>query len=439
MDGKRYALALSILLAASFVANLGFSAFGPVLPYLILALKGVLEELPELVAGTVEAHKGAVEFGMLTAAFMATRAPMAAVVGILSDAFGRKRTMLAGMTLYFAVSLGFLLSNDILLFALFRALQGAASAMVWPVAEAYIADITPKWSRGKALSAYVSSMFVAEIAGPAVGVAVYKLYVAMFGSADLLAALKSPIAFLAISCLASAIAMGFLPSINAREPSGGGCSWRAALEGVLGSLKALPPGISRSIKAIYVNGFVNGIAMGIIQTAAITYIIEEVAKDPLYIGLFISVMSAVALPATMVAGYVSDRMQKRKPIALLGYILGRSTFFALPFAKSPEIVLALGALFGVLFGLSAPVMRALQADLSTQAVRGTVFGVQQFFFNSGTFAGALLGGWLTREFARAKLALLGYEVGGYAAPFWLAALLGLAAVAVFAVYVEESP
>ena len=55
MDGKRYALALSILLAASFVANLGFSAFGPVLPYLILALKGVLEELPELVAGTVEA------------------------------------------------------------------------------------------------------------------------------------------------------------------------------------------------------------------------------------------------------------------------------------------------------------------------------------------------------------------------------------------------
>ena len=85
--------ALIILLLASFIVNLGFSALSPVFPYLVLALKGVLKELPELTTGSVQAHLGALEFGFLMAAFMATRAPVAIFSGFLSDLFGRKRTI----------------------------------------------------------------------------------------------------------------------------------------------------------------------------------------------------------------------------------------------------------------------------------------------------------------------------------------------------------
>jgi len=67
--------AVFLLLLASFTVNLGFSALSPVFPYLVLALKGVLQELPEFVAGTIQAHVGALEFGFLMAAFMLTRAP----------------------------------------------------------------------------------------------------------------------------------------------------------------------------------------------------------------------------------------------------------------------------------------------------------------------------------------------------------------------------
>ncbi|HDD56802.1 MAG TPA: MFS transporter, partial [Nitrososphaeria archaeon] len=148
--------ALIILLLASFIVNLGFSALSPVFPYLVLALKGVLKELPELTTGSIQAHLGALEFGFLMAAFMATRAPVAIFSGFLSDLFGRKRTIVLGMFLYLASATGFILAQDVTSLIIFRAVQGIASGMVWPVAEAYLADVTGRWQRGKALSAYVS-------------------------------------------------------------------------------------------------------------------------------------------------------------------------------------------------------------------------------------------------------------------------------------------
>jgi len=178
-------------------------------PTLVLALKGVLKELPELTAGAIQAHLGAIEFGFLMAAFMATRAPIAIFSGFLSDLFGRKRTMILGMFLYLIATIGFILAPDVLTLIIFRAVQGAASAMVWPVAEAYLADVTGRWQRGKALSAYVASMLIAELIGPGIGVAVYKAWCILFGGADYITALKSPIIFLAFVTLISLITLAF--------------------------------------------------------------------------------------------------------------------------------------------------------------------------------------------------------------------------------------
>ena len=64
----------------------------PVFPYLVLAIKGVLKELPEL-SMEVRAYAGAIEFGALMAVFMAARAPTAFSSGFLSDFLGRRRIM----------------------------------------------------------------------------------------------------------------------------------------------------------------------------------------------------------------------------------------------------------------------------------------------------------------------------------------------------------
>jgi len=423
-----------VLILASFTVNLGFSALSPLFPYIILAVRGLLRELPELTTETLSAHKGAVELGLLAAVFMAARAPTAGIVGFLSDATGKKLVIAMGMALYLASSLGFLASNNLVLFMLFRGLQGAASAMVWPVAEAYLAEITPRWSRGKAISAYTSSMLIAQMLGPSVGVAVYKLYATLFNPADVLTALKAPIAFLAAMCSISLLTVLLLPPLEKSREAGRA---KTGLRRVFRELGRMPGSAARSLKVIYGSGLVNGIAMGILNTAAITYIIEVIVKDPLYLGIFFSTFFLAALPSTLLAGYLSDRIRRRKPLVLAGYTLGNAVFLLIPFIKSYTVLLVGGAFLSLIFGLSTPTMRALQADLTPRGVRGSVFGLQQLVFNAVTLIGALAGGYLVKEYAESTMTLLGHELTGYVVPFWIAGVLGLLTTAFFALYVEE--
>ena len=91
--------------------------------------------------------------------------------------------------------------------------------------------------------------------------------------------------------------------------------------------RMLPANISRSFKVLYVNGMINGLAMGIINTVAIVYVIEIVAKDPIFLGLFFSVFSLASLPIALIAGQVSDKLKRRKPLIVSGYLFGRIAFF----------------------------------------------------------------------------------------------------------------
>lgn len=428
-------LMVSLLLLASFIVNLGFSAFMPIFPYLVLAIKGVLRELPEL-AMSIRAHTGALEFGVLMAAFMATRAPTALSSGVLSDLLGRRKVMVIGLLLYFISSLGFFLSSTFLGLLISRALQGVASGMVWPVAEAYLADVTKRWQRGKTLSSYVASMLIAELIGPSVGVLIYKGWVMLYGPADYLTALKSPAIFLAILSFISALMVLPLP-----EASSGNFNRRSGLGGTfkhLSSLmKSLPTSISRSLKVIYFNGVANGFALGILQTAQAIYVIQYVSKDPAFLGILFTVFAASALPATLLSGYLTDRIRRRKPIIILGYVFGRGCLFIIPFIRDPLTFLLAVIPLSMTFGVSMPAMRALQADLTPRDVRGTVFGLQQFFFNGGIFAGSILGGFLTRLLTPEVYRLLSLSLEGIIIPFWLTGLVGAVTTTLFVLYVSE--
>jgi MFS family permease len=424
---------------ASFVINLGYSAIEPTFPFLVLALKGLISEIPENIEGVIVAHQGALEFGILMAAFMLTRAPAAGLSGFLSDVFGRKKTIVYGMAMYLIVWIGFIISNEIWVLVLFRALQGIASAMVWPVAEAYLADISPQWKRGKVISSYTATMTVGEIIGPGIGVAIYKFYIVYFGKADILMAFKSPIVFLAIMSLASLMTLFLIPEIP-RKANPEDRKRRKMISGmkeVVEILKTLPSSVSRSIKTIYVNGLINGVGMGILSSIVIVYVIEFIVKDPLYIGLFTVVISLVTLPIMLFSGYISDRTKRRKPFIVLGYFLGRGAFFVIPFVRDYTTLMAVGIIAGLSFSMAMPIMRALQADLVSSDVRGTIFGLQQLFFNSGIFAGALFGGWLANTFAGLRFKILSFETTGYLIPFWISGILGITTALLFTLYVEE--
>jgi len=427
---------VAVIFAISFFVNLGFSCISPVFPYYILALKGVLVEIPEQIAGPIEAYKASLELGTLMAAFMISRAPTAVFVGYLSDLVGRKRIIVLGLALYLLTAVGFIFSPDIPFLILARALQGFSSAMVWPVAEALLTELVGKAGRGKAMSIYISLMNFAGILGPSIGVAVYKIYIGLASSPDLLTALRTPFIFLAaVSLIALLLSLSLPKGGGGRSPSSG--KPISSLDGVRSAFEGLVKEARQSIYVICLNGVVNGFGMGIMNTSAIVYVIQEVVKDPAGLGLLYSVGGLAIVISSILAGHASDRIGRRKGLVLVGYVLSRPLLFLIPFVRDLWALTFLYVVISLSFGIGMPLMRVLQAELTPSRIRGTIFGLQQTFFNSGAAVGSLIGGYLCAVLSTRSFNLLGFEVSGITIPFWITASLGVLTTILFWIYVHD--
>ncbi|HIC99351.1 MAG TPA: MFS transporter, partial [Pyrodictiaceae archaeon] len=149
-EGLRTTLLLSLI---SFLVSAGFSAVNLVLPYYLIALRGLLTQLPDTIS-RLPAHHVAVDVGLLVSSFMASRALLATLSGWIADTIGHKRSLFIGTILYILIMLLYYAWPDIKALFLGRIVQGIASALVWPTAEALLIASMPQCWRTRALSIY---------------------------------------------------------------------------------------------------------------------------------------------------------------------------------------------------------------------------------------------------------------------------------------------
>lgn len=168
-EGLRTTLLLSLI---SFLVSAGFSAVNLVLPYYLIALRGLLTQLPDTIS-RLPAHHVAVDVGLLVSSFMASRALLATLSGWISDTIGRKRSLFIGTTLYILIMLLYYAWPDVKALFLGRIVQGVASALVWPTAEALLVASIPQYWRTRALSIYIVSMSAGSTLGPLIGALAY--------------------------------------------------------------------------------------------------------------------------------------------------------------------------------------------------------------------------------------------------------------------------
>jgi DHA1 family multidrug resistance protein-like MFS transporter len=140
------------LFVAVAVAMLGIGIIAPILP---------------LYADTFGAS--GVAIGFVFAAFSISRSLLGPWVGRFSDRAGRKRILLAGLGASSVISILYLLAGNIWELAAFRFLQGAASVMVTPIAQAYVGDITPRGREGRTINLLYAAMFFGVALGPLLG------------------------------------------------------------------------------------------------------------------------------------------------------------------------------------------------------------------------------------------------------------------------------
>ncbi|HLZ01076.1 MAG TPA: MFS transporter [Bradyrhizobium sp.] len=146
------------------------------------------------------------------------------------------------------------------------------------------------------------------------------------------------------------------------------------------------------------------------------------------IGLIEGVGEATASISKLFSGWVSDRLGKRKALAIIGY--GLAALSKPLFALAPTSSLVLAARFSdrIGKGIRGAPRDAMVGDMVPAGLRGAAYGLRQALDTIGAFAGPLI-----------AIALMATLHDNFRLIFWLALIPGLLSVLVLLVGVREPP
>lgn len=190
-----------------------------------------------------------------------------------------------------------------------------------------------------------------------------------------------------------------------------------------------PVATARIPRAIWVLGFVSmlmDISSEMVHSLLPVFMVTALGASAFTVGLIDGAGEATALIAKLVSGTWSDRMGRRKPLAVAGYALGALSKPLFALAGSPGMVLGARLIDRVGKGLRGAPRDALVADIAPPEVRGAAFGLRQSLDTVGAFVGPLL-----------ALGLMLLWHNDFQAIFWVAIVPGLMAVALLALGVRE--
>ncbi|MDH5557751.1 MAG: MFS transporter [Alphaproteobacteria bacterium] len=195
-----------------------------------------------------------------------------------------------------------------------------------------------------------------------------------------------------------------------------------------------PPG-KQGIRAIpggvWALGFVSllmDVSSEMIHSLLPLFLVTQMGVGALAVGLIEGVAEATASIVKIFSGALSDRLGKRKLLALAGYGLAALTKPIFPLAATAGWVFFARFTDRIGKGIRGAPRDALVADLTPPELRGAAYGLRQALDTIGAFAGPLLAIVLMIAFA-----------GDMRAVFWIAAIPAFAAVLVLALAVRDPP
>lgn len=195
------------------------------------------------------------------------------------------------------------------------------------------------------------------------------------------------------------------------------------------TLTASPPEKRAIPRSIWALGFVSmlmDISSEMIHALLPIYMVAVLGTSVLAVGLIEGIAEATASIVKVYSGALSDKLGKRKLLAILGYGLGALSKPVFPLAGT------LGWLVGARFidrvgkGIRGAPRDALVADITPPELRGAAYGLRQTLDTIGAFLGPLL-----------AIGLMWLTANHFQTVFWIAVLPAFLAVWVLAVFVKE--
>jgi DHA1 family multidrug resistance protein-like MFS transporter len=349
---------------------------------------------PLLPVYAYELGAGSFQISLIFASFSLTRSVFIPYFAKLSDRKGRKPFIASGLFIYFFLSLLYASSRRVETLILLRLGQGFVSAMILPVAQAYIGVITPAHKEGRIMGLFNISLYMGLTIGPLLGGFVNDWF-------------NIQVSFLsmgALTLLGFFLCLLFLPKEN-----------HAISRNVTHQRVGIPYTVLlRDYKIFSLFAFRTSFTtcIGITWTFLPILASTRLGLSSSIIGLVVMINVLITAAFQTPMGYLADRFSK-KFLILAGGILGVVSILYMNRADSFLDLFLANVVLGLSGGISIPAIMAqgVIEGRKSQAM-GQLMGLLALSHSLGMLVGPILAGIMIELFYLRSIFILGAIILG---------------------------
>ncbi len=347
---------LMILLLAIFIALVGIGIIAPVMP---------------LYASSLGAS--GMSLGLIVAGFSLSRGILQPFVGGFADRYGKKRFLIAGLFVYAVVGCLFTWASAVSHLVLIRIFHGVGSAMIVPIAMAYVGEMAPRGEEGRYMGLLNIALFSGIGGGPILG----GVFLDIWGMNSAFWVMAG------LSFISMILVSFFLPEQGSSIDTS-----------------------ARKFGATFAAMTRNRRVMGILLSRMATMLImvpsmaflpllmtEFMDASGLKIGMVVASRTLVTAVLQIPFGKWVDRGNKVL-LLLWGTCLVSLTMFLVPLAGNFFHLVGLFAVMGVGEAIVWPVLGAMASEEGRIYGQGSMMGVFNLAMSAGVFFGAVVSGLL---------------------------------------------
>ncbi len=334
--------------------------------------------------------------GIIFSGFSLARVIFMPLIGRISDQRGRKFFITLGLFWYSIISLLYPLAKTVYQLSLIRILHGCASAMVLPIAMAYIGDIARKGEEGKLMGTFNMALFLGIGSGPFLGGFLndaFGLKAAFYAMA-----LLTTIAFL--------VTLVFLPDLRIHIRQKTSLSWRSILK-------------NNVIKGLFIFRMANATKRGGIMVF-LPLFAAKIHISPSEVGILLSANIFITGLLQTPFGKLADKWNKFWMV-LTGSLISALGLIFVPLSHNFTELFVAGILVGIGGAIAMPAATAIAVLVGQSTGMGTSMGI----FNTAMSLGMV--------FSPIFLGII-MDTFGLHFIFYFAALVGLLSCLVFYYY-----
>ncbi|MDN7012502.1 MFS transporter [Methanoculleus sp. FWC-SCC3] len=341
--------------------------------------------------------------GIIFSAFALSRSVFMPVIGRISDRRGRKWIILIGMFAYAILSLAYIIADSVYSLTAVRFAHGLASAMVVPIAMAYVADLSEKGREGSHMGNFSISMFLGMGMGPLLGGFLNDA----FGLDSVFYVMAALSAFATILV---AISLPEAKRSTFTVPEGKTVLMREIL--------TFPV-----MRGVMVFAFISALGRGGMMVF-IPVFGPLIAISPTEVGIVLSANTFLMALLQVPMGRITD-IGNKVVLIVTGSAITALAIAAIPFSGSFGPLLAITSLVGIGGAIQQPAIMALTVDAGRTIGMGTSMGAYNTVFGLGMIIAPLMGG-------------VFMDYVGIDAVFYVGGAISLLGTAIFAVMMQRN-